>query len=35
MEDKKERIKKINKNILKTIVIVMAIIFGTTGALVY
>lgn len=35
MEDKKERIKKINKNILKTIVIVMVIIFGTTGALVY
>lgn len=35
MGDKKERIKKLNKNILKTIVIVMAIIFGTTGALVY
>lgn len=35
MEDKKERIKKLNKNILKTIVIVMAIIFGTTGVLVY
>ena len=35
MEDKKERIKKLNNNILRTIVIVMAIIFGTTGVLVY
>ena len=35
MEDKKERIKKLNKNILKTIVIVIAIIFCTTGLLAY
>ena len=35
MEDKKERIKKLNNNILKTIVIVIAIIFCTTGLLAY
>lgn len=35
MEERKERIKKLNKNILKTIVIVIAIIFCTTGVLAY